>query len=243
MKKWIGIIIFGLRLACTAGAEMAAGTELHFNFGEAKNGYATLGGAVWNSVAVGTFSAIQDARGVVQDGVRIHVALDAVTQGTNPKDLAGNGYISADLNRMSSTLIYALKGNQKITVTMAGLGAGTRWNLDVFAGLNVAARNQTIAINGGSATRYTCGKEAGGIFQSHAPISIGQVAADANGQLTLELTGAPPTHVSFIQGAILTAGSGPAAGPMPVSAPAANTVPDSAPAAGAMPGSGKVVPF
>lgn len=198
----LGLVLLGGALV--AQAAMAAGTVFNFNIGEAKNGYETIGTEVWNNTSVGTFSAIQDASGTEQGGVSVGIDLDATTEGYNAKDKNGGGYISAELGGMSRSLVYALKGNKTTTVTISGLGANTLWNLDVFAGLNVAGRNQNISINGGPSKLYTCGNEAGGIYASHAPITFSNISADGNGTLTVGLTGASPSNVSFIQGLTLT---------------------------------------
>jgi uncharacterized protein (DUF608 family) len=200
--KKLKIVGLGLLFAAQVGM---AGTMFNFNIGETKNGYETIGGEIWNNTAVGTFSILQDALGMEQAGVSISIALDAATNGNNPNDKNGGGYISSELDGMSSSLVYALKGKGLTTVTISGLGANSVWSLDVFAGLNVASRNQTISINGGTATLTSCGNDAGGVYLSHAPVSFNGVSADANGNLTIDLAGAPPANVSFIQGLTLTA--------------------------------------
>jgi hypothetical protein len=221
MKKRTGTVGFAVEI--TAGLLAASmcvqAADLHFNIGEMANGQETIGGKVWNNTTAGTFSAIQDADGVEQVGVSINVAMDAAKSGCNPKDKTGPGYVSG-LDSMGTSLAFAFGRNNRTIVNVYGLGANTAWDLDLYAGLDMADRSQTISVNGAAPVLYN-GQT---VYASHAPIPFKSVGADSSGNLTIELVGTGTVTVSYIQGLTLkrAGGSSPASSPSPVPLPSSN---------------------
>ena len=171
---------------------------IHLSLGEAGGvpDQQVINGDVWNNIvgASGTDSTLVRADGTSVSG--ISVTPESSSNGFNPNDGNGNGYIPG-LNTVTQSLIFALSPQPiRVAARIEGLEVGSHWCVLVYAGLQNDDRTQDISINGGPSINTTFGD----VYSSGQPVAFPDIEVGANGEILIEaIATGGGVQASFIQ--------------------------------------------